>query len=109
MRAALRPRPWPRPLGAALLVRPHRSFGVFRGRGTWSEGDIPQEVMDLKTTKDFIAYARGRGAAVKFTQNGHIKVSHNGEQDIFSGYGRTAQLSGAKRTGNIEFLLRAGQ
>ena len=86
----------------------HRRFATVRGGDKWTHDDVPEEVLQMTTIKEFIKYAMKGGATVRWTNNGHMRLEKNGEYDTFSGWGRLGQLHGQVRKSHIEFFLRAG-
>jgi hypothetical protein len=63
-----------------------------RLRGFSWKAEVPEEVQKFTTAKEFYSFAKRKGAAIRFTEHGHLRVSKNGVSDTWSGWGRKRQL-----------------
>ena len=68
-------------------VAPRRHLRGF----SW-KAEVPEEVQKFTTVKEFYSFAKRKGAEIRFTEHGHLRVSKNGVSDTWSGWGRKRQL-----------------
>ena len=79
---------------APELERDNRSRNRRMARESDPDGSrrVCPELEKCRSTKEFVRYARKKGATVVFTKNNHVKVFRNGASSLFAGFGRPHAL-----------------
>ena len=87
--------------------RDNRSKNKALGRKLDPGKPISRKLSKCRTTKEFVDYARGKGAKVKINSN-HVKVSTGNVVTGFSSVGRKNVLNSGVRKQKIEAFMAMG-